>query len=142
MEPQAINLRIIGPPIAKGRHKSRIVRAVPPRKDFIQNYAPASNKQWKKDIIKQVRTKAPCIPWTGPIRCDREYIMPRPKCHAKTKYHTVKPDIDNLDKALFDALQGLFFIGDQQICEGIHIKRYTNSWEEPGVIVKFMLLEG
>jgi Holliday junction resolvase RusA-like endonuclease len=78
----------------------------------------------------------------GAIRVDREYIFPRPKCHAKTKYHTVKPDIDNLDKALFDALQGMFFTGDQQICVGILVKRYTNLGEKPGVIAKFTLLGG
>lgn len=138
MEFPTITLRIIGTPVAKGRPRSRIVNGKD--KAFVQHYTPATTKQWKKDILKQVTAHAPKAPWTGPIRCDREYIMPRPKCHAKTKHHTVKPDLDNLDKALWDSLEGIFFKGDQQICAGIHRKRYVDPGEEPGVIVVFAVL--
>jgi Holliday junction resolvase RusA-like endonuclease len=68
--------------------------------------------------------------------------MPRPKSHKNTKYHTKKPDLDNLDKALWDSLEGLFFVGDQQICMGVHTKRYINFGEEPGIIATFKLLGG
>lgn len=147
MELPTISLRIIGQPVAKGRPRAVpiMVRGRPVLDErgwpVITVYTPTKTKQWKKDIIKQVKTKAPSKPWVGAIRCDREYIMPRPKCHKNTRYHTKKPDIDNLDKALFDALDKIFFIGDQQICAGIHTKRYVNPGEEPGVIAKFTLLE-
>lgn len=131
MDRSTISLRIIGKPVPKGR--PRVTKSG-------ITYTPKPTKEWQKSIQWQAKKLAPPKLWTGAIRADREYIMPRPRCHENTQYHTKYPDIDNLDKALFDALQGIFFVGDQQICMGIHTKRYTNPGEEPGIITTFTLL--
>ena len=153
---KTISLRIYGIPIAKGRHQSYVPtdsRGMPYRSKttgriVIQQFSPKRTKVWEKDIIKQVGFLLPEIPWDGPIRCDREYVFPRTQKLMTKKWlaidfilHTVKPDQDNLDKALWDSLKGLFSRGDQQICAGSHIKRYARPGEEPGIIAEFTLLE-
>lgn len=35
---------------------------------------------------------------------------------ARAYYHTSKPDLDNLTKALKDALNGVIYVDDSQIC--------------------------
>lgn len=65
--------------------------------------------------------------WEGPIAVKVTYIFAPPKSwpkHKKLKlasghnyYKTTKPDLtDNLNKGVFDALEGLIFKNDSQIC--------------------------
>lgn len=155
MPNQTIGLRIYGIPRGKGRHQSTVptdksgnpYRSKKTGRVVINQYSPKKTKDWEKEIAWQAKKHMPKIPWSGPIRVDREYIMPRTKKLMTGKWakidfilHIVKPDIDNLDKALWDSLQGLLFVGDQQICLGLHVKRYTRPGEEPGIIAKFTLL--
>ena len=50
-----------------------------------------------------------------------------------TLYPIVKPDIDNVAKAILDALNGVVYKDDNQIVE-LHIKKLYS--DEPRVIVK------
>ena len=57
-------------------------------------------------------------PLFGPVRLRVEAIMPRPKKVPKGKvYHDSRPDLDNIVKAVQDALNGLAFFDDSQIAE-------------------------
>ena len=62
------------------------------------------------------------IPAKVPVKVKLTYVFPRPQL-LKTKKsepgfipHTVKPDIDNLDKLYLDCLSGIAFNDDNQIC--------------------------
>lgn len=69
-----------------------------------------------------------------PLRIKVQFNMKRPKS-VKRVYHTVKSDIDNLLKNLFDSLQGILFEQDQQIIE-IHAKKsYAENLENVGIHV-------
>lgn len=91
------------------------------------------------------------------------FIMPRPKYHygtgknagkIKEKYkdvqHNTKPDIDNLSKAILDALTGLLYEDDTQVTTLQISKTYTNSGiipiqqdpEKPGICIQWMYKEG
>jgi len=53
------------------------------------------------------------------------------------KYKTTKPDLDNLEKMLWDAMEGIVFINDSLICEKHNvIKTYGDT---PGYSI---ILEG
>ena len=85
------------------------------------------------------------------------FIMPLPKYHygtgknsgkIKEKYkdvqHNTKPDLDNLSKAVLDALTGLLYEDDTQITDLGAIKRYTNLDmlpEKPGIYIGWIYKE-
>jgi Holliday junction resolvase RusA-like endonuclease len=46
---------------------------------------------------------------------------------AATKYHTSRPDTDNIIKLVTDALNGVAYADDSQICEMRFSKRYADE---------------
>lgn len=81
-------------------------------------------------------------PLEGPLQLTTEFILPRPaaKCW-KTKptpsyWHTGKPDVDNLWKAVADSLTGLIWRDDSQIAVASIYKRVAAGGEQPGMIVQ------
>lgn len=84
-------------------------------------------------------------PITGPIGLRMTFIMPRPKSHYGTgknasvlkptapKYHTSKPDRGKLQRAVEDALTGIAYMDDSQVCCGPVEKVYG---DRPGVEVE------
>jgi Holliday junction resolvase RusA-like endonuclease len=80
-------------------------------------------------------------PFTAPIRVDCCFVMPRPqKLMRKSDPsgripHAQKPDRDNLDKAVLDALKGLAWIDDCQASAGFIEKWWTAKDEAAHVVV-------
>jgi crossover junction endodeoxyribonuclease RusA len=81
---------------------------------------------------------------TGPVRLDVLFMMPRPKKHFRTGkqagvlrddapyYHTSKPDRTKLLRATEDALKGVLWGDDSQVCLGDTTKAYG---EKPGAYI-------
>lgn len=65
----------------------------------------------------------------GPIACTLAFNFERPKSHTKKQrecdYHTSRGDIDNLQKLVFDALNGLAYDDDKQIANVFCIKKWV-----------------
>lgn len=110
-----------GEPKAQPRPKARRV------KNFVQIYTPTTAKEWKQAIVKACLQNAPKCVLTSPIRLSIVFYMPRPKSDFKSNgqlksnaqtYHTKKPDIDNLAKAVMDAISdsGVIWHDDKQVC--------------------------
>jgi len=81
-----------------------------------------------------------------PISIQIVYEMPIPSSLSKKKrdsmvgmYHTKKPDLDNLDKAILDSLSGQVFYDDGQVVSLSSTKKYSN---EPKTIVVIRSLDG
>lgn len=80
-------------------------------------------------------------PLDGPLQVDCVFTFPRPKAMVwKNKpmprvWHAKKPDRDNLDKAVLDALSGLLWRDDCQVCSGSLEKWIAAGDEQPGVRV-------
>ena len=55
--------------------------------------------------------------------------------------HHVKPDRDNLDKVVLDALTGLLWRDDCQVSDGRLTKMYATGNEEPHVEINVERLE-
>lgn len=90
-------------------------------------YQPKKIKDYKQTIQKMVREQLPdhfCIIQKGKeIAINKlHYIFEYPKSFSKVKqkniiFKTTKPDLhDNLNKAFFDALEGVVWEQDQNIC--------------------------
>ena len=85
-------------------------------------------------------------PVTNPLRVDLEFVFPRPKSKVwKTKpmpreWKSSKPDRDNLDKAVLDALNGLIWRDDAQVVDGRITKQIASGDESPHVLVRIKQL--
>ena len=76
-------------------------------------------------------------PWSGPLCVDFTFYFPRPKNHFRSNgelkpsapmWHTAKPDRDNADKSVLDALTNLGIWGDdKQVCDGRIRKLYAGG---------------
>lgn len=122
-----IKIIVKGSPIALKRHRT-VWRGNSP----IQ-YDPS--KSDKRDFLMLIQAKAPKSPFNGAIIMKATFYMPRPKNHYRTGkyagilkdnapvYHSKKPDFDNLIKFVCDAMNGVFYNDDAQICD-CEIKKY------------------
>jgi Holliday junction resolvase RusA-like endonuclease len=76
-------------------------------------------------------------PLSGPLRMDLLLVFPRQSAKVwKTKpmpryRHYIKPDRDNCEKAVLDALKGLVFVDDCQVCAGEPEKWHAAGDEQP-----------
>jgi Holliday junction resolvase RusA-like endonuclease len=126
---------IFGNPVAQGRPK--FFR----RGNFVGAYDPGKSKTWKEDIKVQVlsQMKAGPVILEGPLMLQLVFRMTRPvSLPKKVIHHTKKPDIDNLQKAVKDALKGICYKDDSQIIEVTARKVYDST---PGVWIALREIE-
>ena len=117
---------------------------------------------WRQAVIHTTReamrqylieNPAAVFPIDGPIAFGVIYRMPRPKSHHTPKgnvssswrhWHTVTPDMDKLDRALWDALKIAGLIADDSnICKRIiGEKIYSDSRIGAQIIVEKIETEG
>ena len=104
-----ISFTIPGKPKALKRH--RVAR-------YGRMYDPSSTD--KKEMWLQIAKYRPKLPLAGDIYLKTIFYMPRPKSHYRTgkyahllkdkfkdvRYHSSKPDLDNLVKMIADILHG------------------------------------
>ena len=134
-----IQLTVEGSPVALKRHR------------HLRNghtYDPS--KADKRLFLAKAIKSAPKSPVYGPISMTLEFYVARPKAHYRTgKYshilkdnaptwHTSRADIDNYVKLVLDALNGVFYKDDSQICHLKTIKKYS---EQPRTVVQMKGIE-
>lgn len=125
---------VSGIPLAQGRPRFKRVGK------FTKTYDPAKSKSWKESVrwqfIEQMHKENRSM-IEGVIEADLVFLLPRPKSlPKKTKYHVKKPDLDNLVKSVFDALQGIAFHSDSQIYKMTVTKLYETKIPGVSVILK------
>lgn len=122
-----ITLTVPGDPAAQPRHQVAV------RGGFAKAYIPSKNPihAWKKAVqVAAINARIRNLRIEGPVGVSFVFVMPRPAAHhfgadrarpvrdSAPYWHTSKPDLDNLEKAVLDALAdvGVFHTGDQQVC--------------------------
>ena len=100
-------------------------------------YTPASQKANADTIIALLAKHAPKTPATGSLRLDILCCMPIPKSMTKrdregisrfSVFPAKKPDLDNLDKQIMDAMTRLrFWEDDSQVCLILSGKMYSST---------------
>jgi len=119
-----ISFTVPGNPVAQPRVKARKAG------NFIQIYTPDKKVKPYKEAIKLVATQAMVgrKPMEGPLSVAIFFYIDRPKSHTKKQreqdWHAQKPDLDNLAKAVLDALKEVTWSDDSQIAE----LQITKQW--------------
>ena len=115
-------------PVAKGR--PRYAR----RGNFVQTYTPTKTREYE-DVIRENAKLAmgSSEPLETPLNVLLIFGMPIPSSTPKKALegylngsvrHIKKPDLDNLAKAVLDAMNGVVYLDDNQICRLTIEKNY------------------
>lgn len=116
-------------PKAKGRPRFTV------RHGFARAYTPAATEHAEHDVAVLAAQHAPSMPHAGPVVIDLEFVLPVPASWSRKKQAAAlagdlrpisKPDRDNLEKLVLDALtrSGRWWRDDSQIVDGRSRKVY------------------
>ena len=118
----------------------------------VRMYDPSTAEHWKSQIAFAAQDFIPPAPHNGPLLVTLEFLFNRPKAHYKSNgilrdkmplLHEKKPDIDNLTKAVLDALTAVgMWDDDKQVAAMSLVKRYVVDAERAGVAVNVASLGG
>lgn len=99
-------------------------------------YDPGTAENWKS-LIAVAAVGLFKEPMLGPVSLTLHFYMPRPKAHFKSDglakvtaplWHCLKPDSDNLEKAVMDALTHIgAWRDDSQVCLKHTTKEYARG---------------
>ena len=103
-----------------------------PRFSKTGTYNTKEYTSYKKAIAHIAKTKYKLQPSDKAISLKIEFLYIKPKSWSKkkketTQYHIVKPDVDNLVKAVKDALNGIAYKDDAQVVKIEAQKRYSDA---------------
>jgi crossover junction endodeoxyribonuclease RusA len=105
-------------------------------------YDAGTAEHWKSQIAEAARSHLPSEPFDCPIGLTVDFHMPRPKRLMRKKdpddpiRHTAKPDLDNLTKAVMDALTAIgMWRDDSQVCHVLASKWYAAKDRRPGATI-------
>lgn len=113
-------------PVAKGR----------PRFSRGQVYNPFKTKRYEQHVAVVAAAQMSGIAMIeGPIHAKIRFIFKRKKS-VKRIHHTIRPDLDNLIKAILDGLNGIAFKDDAQVCSISAIKEYGLGDEDGRITVE------
>lgn len=104
----------------------------------------AGLKAWREAIAWQI--KAPRVPMDGPVSVSVAFFFARPKKHFTGKgvlrpefassRHTQKPDRDNIDKCVLDAMTRKGVLRDDcLVCAGKVEKYWADPLGEAGALI-------
>lgn len=109
----------------------------------------AKTRPWREAVKAGVFSLHKIELMTGPVAIEIEYRFPRPKYHYRTgklahelrpgapKWHTMKPDVDKLERSTLDGItDGHAWADDAQVAHITASKRYINHGEHPGATVR------
>lgn len=133
MTPFQASFQVLGVPKAQPRTKACI------RGAHAGVYDPGTSEGWKARVVFAGRQHLPKAPLDGPIRVDIDLFFPRPKSISRRRdpdgpiWMVAKPDRDNCEKAILDAMkQDGWFRDDSQVCAGEVRKFYHRKGGIPG----------
>jgi len=144
---RVIRLAVPDNPVPKARQRITAIGG------HARSYTPKDSK----DLIhkEKIRNVAKCWykddPYEGAVKVDCTFYLQRPKSHYRTgkfagmlkdtmldKYHTSKPDRDNLDKLVLDSLTGYIWKDDSQVVTGVIRKEYADHRPETVILITFL----
>ncbi len=98
------------------------------------SFTPKKVAVWEK-TVKEEAVKHFEQPLVGPIQVSMIFYMDRPKSRRKDVWVPTTPDLDNLEKAVLDALNGVAYEDDRFVVAKNAQKKYIRR-DEPKVCVR------
>ena len=137
-----MTLKFFVPGTPQGQPRAKATR----RGGFVRMYTPGSSDGWRNEVSKWARSE--WVTWNlhsdaleGPLKVSLTFHMKRPKSHFTKKglrrdapsWHASKPDRDNLEKLVLDAITKIgIWKDDNQVCCGEVQKIYTPIGAQDG----------
>ncbi len=118
-----IQFKVPGIAIPQGSMKAGVTKAGKP---FLRSDNP-NLKEWRNRIawVAQTQRRGLFFAKGEAVRVGIGFFLPRPVSLPKrVRQHTVRPDIDKLERAVFDALTGVLWHDDSQVVESWKRKAY------------------
>lgn len=151
---KTFSFRAVGNPVPQPRQRIRVVR-VKGGQVFAQNYTPAKSpvNEWKRIISVEALNAAINSgqrferPINGPLAIRMAFYFERPRCHLRgfdclrksaPLHHVQKPDLDNLAKAVLDALVAASFIYDDSEVVRLEVSKQWADDHPQGVECSIM----
>lgn len=135
-----ISFTVYGAPVGKARARTVF------NGGHAHSYTPAKTANFERQVAWACKNacKGAQMPENAPLRLDAVFYMPIPKSVGKRlrerlRWHTKKPDLDNLCKSLIDGANGIAYRDDNQIA-ALRAKKVYG--EEPRVEVTIQTIEG
>lgn len=111
-------------PVAKGR---------PRMTKTGHTYTPAATRDAESTVTAQFLSLAyPDMPFRKPLSVVIDFYFSRPRSRKHERYHTTRPDLDNLAKLVLDCGNGIIWEDDKQIVHLSVSKHYCSSEGQPG----------
>lgn len=90
---------------------------------------------WRTLVATHVARLWKWAPVLGPVRVRLEFVLPRPASAPKrsTPAAVKRPDLDKLQRAVFDALTAVCWRDDSQVVQVSASKRIAELDEQPGL---------
>lgn len=125
----------------KGRHRARVVQG---KKPWVQFYPDKKTEAWELHAGTTALAQLRAVTVQG----DKDFVLPLKDCRMlvnlrfnmrrppsypkRVQHHTKKPDVDNLAKAILDALVTHGVLGDDNCITDLTIsKRYADEIHHP-----------
>jgi Holliday junction resolvase RusA-like endonuclease len=140
-----VSFTVYGEPLAQKRPRARI------HGKHARVYDDPKSVKAKDTLAVIIQQNSPPRLLAGPLKVDILFCFGRPKSHFGTgrnagvikksapQYKWNKPDRDNLDKLVLDAMSGIIFHDDAQACDGRLRKIFTDT--KPRIEIKVEELE-
>ena len=123
-----ISFVAFGKPTAQG--SARAIMSKRMKAPVVVQVNKASLRSWRSVVADAaVSAMHGASPHRGAVRVDVTFYTPITKAAAKRRdpYPSGRPDRDKLERAVMDALSGIVFVDDCQVCDG----RTRKLWGEP-----------
>lgn len=127
----AVYFVVTGKPTGKGRPRAST------RGGFVRMYTDAKTLGYEAAIADEAaRAMGKMEPFETPVQMQVSCYYPIPKSWSKKKrqdavdgelYPKVKPDLDNVAKAVLDAINGIVYVDDAQVINLVATKRYATD---------------
>ena len=133
-----ISVTIPGVPVPKGRPRFTLIGRG--ASAHVRTYTPPETEAAEKALALQSRKYKPAKPLSGALRVDTIFVVPKPARVDASRsqfWPHVKPDDDNYRKLVLDALNGMFWHDDGQVCGGSSVKIYGHP---PRTIIRISQL--
>lgn len=139
-----ISFEVPGVPNSQPRQRHAL-RRTKAGKTFIHNYTDEKHPVNTYKAVVRLCCKSAMRSielMSGPVEMQLLFVFPRSKAQTtKNKPmhrlpHAKKPDLDNLEKAILDALNGVAWVDDSQVCKVLKEKIIAAGDEQPRTIVR------